>query len=105
MATAQSFTSSAMKKDGPENCEKWASCCLKAIKYTSAKCHLEAEGHKFCPFVGEQREVQYIYFPAPPKNSSLSLSKKKYFDDGHSHTVIKFDFSGKPFLMKHKYVV
>ena len=57
MATAQSFTSFAMKKDGPENCEKWASCCLKAIKYTSAKCHLEAEGHKFCPFVGEQRSV------------------------------------------------
>ena len=43
------------KKDGPENCEKWASCCLKAIKYTSAKCHLEVESHKFCPFVGATR--------------------------------------------------
>ena len=72
----------AMKKDGPENCEKWASCCLKAIKYTSAKCHLslskQSQGHKLSDICRQK----YIYFPAPPKNSSLpalffSLSKKK----------------------------
>ena len=80
MATAQSFTSSAampaMKKDGPENCEKWVSCCLKAIKYTSAKCHLSlsrsrARAINCRTFVGVEK---YIYFPAPPKNSNLLSS-------------------------------
>ena len=100
----------AMKKDGPENCEKWVSCCLKAIKYTSAKCHLSlslsrsrARAINCRTFVGV--EEKYIYFPAPPKNSNLlscSHFPKKKKKIGHHHRFHFWLYNQKTYVIKEE---
>ena len=71
------------KKDGPENGEKWASCCSPAIKYTSAKCrrriydpvHLSASKHHLTSFYSWQ--TLFILQTQFKRNSIAGLIYRK----------------------------